>query len=100
MGVHPDRMVLADHLAELVGHAVRVGHEHPCAEADDLDVIDLPQARENVLQSGVAQERADRRLRSSTSRIWGVLRMYSIARSIAGRGIPPSFEPTSRRRVQ
>ena len=56
--VHPDRVVLGEHLAQLVVHPL--GHEHrdARADADDLDVRDLAQAADDRLEQLRGQRQA------------------------------------------
>jgi hypothetical protein len=51
--VDPQRVVLLQHLAQLVVDALREGHGHAAADADDLEVRDGPQLREDALELGV-----------------------------------------------
>ena len=48
--VDPDRVVLGEHLAQLVVDPLRQEDRHPGADPDDLDVGDLAQAAEDALE--------------------------------------------------
>ena len=48
--VHPERVVLRQHLAQLVVDALRQEDRHARADADDLDVGDLAQAAQDRLE--------------------------------------------------
>ena len=48
--VHPQRVVLGEHLAELLVDPLRQEHRHARADPDDLDVRDLAQAADRRLE--------------------------------------------------
>ena len=48
--VHPQRVVLGEHLAQLLVDPLRQEHRHPGADPDDLDVGDLAQAADRGLE--------------------------------------------------
>ena len=48
--VHPQRVVLGEHLAQLVVDPLRQEHRHARADPDDLDVRDLAQAADRRLE--------------------------------------------------
>ncbi len=50
VNVHPQGMILAEHRAQLFCDALRHKHRHTRADADDLDVRDGPQSRQQVIQ--------------------------------------------------
>ena len=50
MEVHPKRVVLGEHVAQLVVDALRQEDRHARSDADDLDVRDLAQAAQDRLE--------------------------------------------------
>ena len=56
--VHPDRVVLGEHLAQLVVDALRQEDRHARADADDLDVGDLAQPAQDRLEELGRQRQA------------------------------------------
>jgi hypothetical protein len=52
----PERMVLLQHAAQLGGDALRQEDRHAAADADELDVLDRPQAGEQRVELGIGEE--------------------------------------------
>ena len=50
MDVKPQRVVLAQHIGELIGDALGQEDRHPATDADDLDVLDRAQAGQDIFQ--------------------------------------------------
>ena len=98
MCVEPDRVVLLEHVAQVVGNPLRAYDGSTGADADNLHMGDGPQPLDDVLQLCVADHQGVTSGEKHVADYGSLLDvLYALLYPVVGR---LSFCPAKRRRVQ